>query len=194
MSLRAARPLPPTTGAVRDLGGASRPRDHAALHAAAHPGARPHFAAVARVRLPGGLSARAHLRLGAHGWPSDLHGGCRLGREPRRPHRPSRAGSPERDRLRDAVVRAGWCSADPLCIESEASGVDSLNLAACHACCLLPETSCEEMNVFLDRGLLVGARRRRSRLLRARGVPDGTHAAAGTRRRHAEPAELAFSR
>jgi hypothetical protein len=58
--------------------------------------------------------------------------------------------------LQDAVVRASWCSADPLCIESEATGVDSLNLAACHACCLLPETSCEEMNVFLDRGLLVG--------------------------------------
>ena len=30
----------------------------------------------------------------------------------------------------DAIVRAGWCSADPLCMESEASGVDSLNLAA----------------------------------------------------------------
>lgn len=55
-----------------------------------------------------------------------------------------------------AVGRAGWCSADPLCVESQASGVDSLNLAACHACCLLPETSCEEMNVFLDRGVLIG--------------------------------------
>ena len=52
--------------------------------------------------------------------------------------------------------QAEWCSADPLCIEAGASGVESLNLAACHACCLLPETSCEEMNVLLDRGLLIG--------------------------------------
>ena len=58
--------------------------------------------------------------------------------------------------LQEAIARAAWCSADPLCMESEASGVDSLNLAACHACCLLPETSCEELNVFLDRGLLIG--------------------------------------
>lgn len=60
------------------------------------------------------------------------------------------------DSVREAIARAAWCSADPLCAEAEASGVDSLNLAACHACSLLPETSCEEMNVFLDRGVLVG--------------------------------------
>lgn len=56
----------------------------------------------------------------------------------------------------EGLARAAWCSADPLCAESEASGVDSLNLAACHACCLLPETSCEEMNTLLDRGVIVG--------------------------------------
>jgi hypothetical protein len=55
-----------------------------------------------------------------------------------------------------AVVRAAWCSADPVCIEAEGQGVDALNLAACHACMLLPETSCEEMNLLLDRALLVG--------------------------------------
>ena len=33
---------------------------------------------------------------------------------------------------------------------------DSLNLAACHACGLLPETCCEERNAFLDRGLVIG--------------------------------------
>lgn len=49
-----------------------------------------------------------------------------------------------------------WCSADPLCIEAEAAGVDSPYLAACHACVLLPEVSCEESNLLLDRGLLVG--------------------------------------
>lgn len=59
--------------------------------------------------------------------------------------------------LRSALRRAEWCSADPLCIESEASGADSINLAACHACVLLPETSCEQNNGLLDRALLVGA-------------------------------------
>ncbi|MEU5437708.1 DUF1998 domain-containing protein [Streptomyces sp. NPDC020719] len=58
--------------------------------------------------------------------------------------------------IRRALDRVAWCSADPLCIEATASGVDSLNLAACHACVLLPETSCEEYNTFLDRGLLIG--------------------------------------
>ena len=65
-----------------------------------------------------------------------------------------------RKRLRPAIeemlARAAWCSSDPLCGESEGSGVNSLNLAACHACCLLPETSCEEMNVLLDRALVLG--------------------------------------
>jgi hypothetical protein len=55
-----------------------------------------------------------------------------------------------------AITRAAWCSADPICIETEAQGADGLNLAACHACSLLPETSCEEMNILLDRALLVG--------------------------------------
>lgn len=49
-----------------------------------------------------------------------------------------------------------WCSSDPLCIESRGQGIDSLNRAACHACALLPETSCEEGNRFLDRVALVG--------------------------------------
>jgi hypothetical protein len=58
--------------------------------------------------------------------------------------------------LLEAVARAAWCSSDPLCIEADAAGVDALNLAACHACILLPETSCEEMNLLLDRASLVG--------------------------------------
>ncbi|WP_062355850.1 DUF1998 domain-containing protein [Herbidospora yilanensis] len=64
--------------------------------------------------------------------------------------------APLRDSLVSAVERASWCSQDPPCMESEASGVDSLNLAACYACVLLPETSCETNNVFLDRAMLVG--------------------------------------
>jgi hypothetical protein len=55
-----------------------------------------------------------------------------------------------------AIDRASWCSADPLCIESDTSGVDNLNRAACHSCVLLPETSCEEFNTLLDRALLIG--------------------------------------
>jgi len=31
-----------------------------------------------------------------------------------------------------------------------------MSLAACHACVLSPETSCETFNQFLDRALLVG--------------------------------------
>ncbi|MGP3950177.1 DrmB family protein [Streptomyces sp. 7N604] len=58
--------------------------------------------------------------------------------------------------LRSAVSTAGWCSADPVCIDSRGQGPDSCNLAACHSCALLPETACEEFNRFLDRALVVG--------------------------------------
>ncbi|MER5340083.1 DUF1998 domain-containing protein [Streptomyces mirabilis] len=58
--------------------------------------------------------------------------------------------------VRSAVHRAEWCSSDPLCVESEASGTGGTNLAACHACVMLPETSCEHNNILLDRALLVG--------------------------------------
>ncbi|GGP91146.1 DUF1998 domain-containing protein [Streptosporangium pseudovulgare] len=60
------------------------------------------------------------------------------------------------DSFESALARAGWCSQDPPCIESEARGTGSLNLAACHACVLLAETSCEAQNLFLDRALIVG--------------------------------------
>lgn len=55
-----------------------------------------------------------------------------------------------------AFRRARWCSSDPVCIESVGQGSDSANLAACHGCVLLPETSCETGNRLLDRGLIVG--------------------------------------
>ena len=57
--------------------------------------------------------------------------------------------------LAETLQRAGWCSSDPLCSESQGSGVDALNLAACHACVLLPEVSCEWMNTILDRAAVV---------------------------------------
>lgn len=58
--------------------------------------------------------------------------------------------------LRAALSGALWCSSDPLCIESTGQGTDALNLAACHACCITSETSCEQRNIYLDRALLVG--------------------------------------
>lgn len=51
---------------------------------------------------------------------------------------------------------AAWCALDPVCAEHEGRGEQSyLNRAACHACCLLPETSCEVGNLMLDRRLVV---------------------------------------
>lgn len=55
-----------------------------------------------------------------------------------------------------ALDRARWCSSDPVCIESSGQGPDNCNLAACHSCALLPETSCEMQNRLLDRGMLIG--------------------------------------
>ncbi len=55
-----------------------------------------------------------------------------------------------------AKQRSQWCSSDPVCIESPGQGTDNSNLAACHGCVLLPETSCETGDRLLDRGLLVG--------------------------------------
>jgi hypothetical protein len=55
----------------------------------------------------------------------------------------------------EAIAGAKWCSADPICITSHGQGPGSSNLAACHNCALLPETSCEERNMLLDRGLII---------------------------------------
>ena len=64
------------------------------------------------------------------------------------------------DRLQALMGRAlqasSWCSGDPLCREGENQGMAGLNRAACHACLLVSETSCEFANVLLDRRLLVG--------------------------------------
>ncbi len=58
--------------------------------------------------------------------------------------------------FRKAVKSAIICSNDPVCILSHGQGRESLNLASCYSCVLIPETSCEEFNVFLDRGVIVG--------------------------------------
>lgn len=55
-----------------------------------------------------------------------------------------------------ARERSTWCSSDPVCVESTGSGLHGLNHAACHACLLVPETSCEYGNMLLDRVSVVG--------------------------------------
>lgn len=58
--------------------------------------------------------------------------------------------------VHDVVSEAQWCSSDPLCFDGIISTSESLNNAACHSCALLPETSCEYFNCFLDRTFVVG--------------------------------------
>jgi len=70
-----------------------------------------------------------------------------------------RLGRPERlgPVMARALSRAAWCSADPVCSEQlGGQGSRLANLAACHACILLPETSCETVNQGLDRAMVVG--------------------------------------
>ena len=59
--------------------------------------------------------------------------------------------------LENAINKAQWCSADPICNEAfkrGGQGPYSLNMAACHCCCLLPETSCENFNRLMDRSYI----------------------------------------
>lgn len=61
--------------------------------------------------------------------------------------------------VNEIIEDARWCSADPVCMDvgsSTGQGPDSLNGAACHNCAIVPETSCEEFNILLDRSALVG--------------------------------------
>ncbi|HCP81692.1 MAG TPA: hypothetical protein DIT67_08920, partial [Octadecabacter sp.] len=44
-----------------------------------------------------------------------------------------------------------WCSSDPLCMDTRLSVSDDANLAACHSCLFVSETSCETFNNGLDR-------------------------------------------
>lgn len=66
----------------------------------------------------------------------------------------------EGSRLQGTLIRAleaaSWCSNDPVCAESSGQGMNSMNLASCHACALSSETSCSRMNLGLDRVLLIG--------------------------------------
>ena len=57
--------------------------------------------------------------------------------------------------LEQALNRSKICSSDPLCSEHDPEKDRSLHGAACHACSLVAETSCERGNRYLDRSLLV---------------------------------------
>ena len=57
--------------------------------------------------------------------------------------------------LVQALNRSTVCSSDPLCSEHDPAKDRSLHGAACHACSLVAETSCEKGNRYLDRALLV---------------------------------------
>jgi hypothetical protein len=57
--------------------------------------------------------------------------------------------------LEQALNRSKICSSDPLCSEHDPEKDRSLHAAACHACSLVAETSCERGNRYLDRSLLV---------------------------------------
>ena len=52
--------------------------------------------------------------------------------------------------VRRAMAKRENCSNDPVCFHHKPIG-DEINGAACHTCVLLPETSCELRNYFLDR-------------------------------------------
>jgi len=57
--------------------------------------------------------------------------------------------------IESAMIRATDCASDPICYHSHGQGVANLNLSACFSCTLLPETSCEKFNCYLDRRILV---------------------------------------
>ena len=66
-------------------------------------------------------------------------------------------GEPEKilEIMKKGLERSINCSSDPLCWESEGQGIFDLNLSACFSCSLVAETACEEMNLGLDRQILV---------------------------------------
>ena len=64
--------------------------------------------------------------------------------------------------IEEALNDAKWCTIDPICMEAGSDntpgqGTHSVNLAACHNCCHIPETACENFNSFLDRGIICGS-------------------------------------
>ena len=65
----------------------------------------------------------------------------------------------EEDRFTEIFINSikniSWCSSDPICSENTSSLKEDNVLASCHSCMLVPETSCEYFNKFLDRKILI---------------------------------------
>jgi hypothetical protein len=60
--------------------------------------------------------------------------------------------------VRRAIELAALCSNDPICAGHTPDGAHGdrpLHEAACHGCVFVAETSCEQRNDLLDRGLVV---------------------------------------
>lgn len=56
--------------------------------------------------------------------------------------------------MQDAFQEALVCTNDPECMSNIPAGKNS-NGAACHSCCMVSETACENGNRMLDRGLVI---------------------------------------
>ena len=56
--------------------------------------------------------------------------------------------------MRNAFQEALLCTNDPECLHNQPNG-ENINGAACHSCCMISETACENGNRMLDRGLVV---------------------------------------
>jgi len=56
--------------------------------------------------------------------------------------------------IRAAIEKALLCTTDPECANTHIDG-DTLNGSACHSCCMISETACENGNRLLDRSLIV---------------------------------------
>ena len=63
--------------------------------------------------------------------------------------------------MRDAFQEALLCTNDPECLNHTPAS-DNSNGAACHSCCMISETACENGNRMLDRGLVVPIANRES--------------------------------
>ena len=59
-----------------------------------------------------------------------------------------------RELMKEAFQEALLCTNDPECMNNMPAGNNS-NGAACHSCCMISETACENGNRMLDRGLVV---------------------------------------
>lgn len=56
--------------------------------------------------------------------------------------------------LRESLESALTCTTDPECLEKSPT-TEKINGAACHSCCMISETACENGNRLLDRALVV---------------------------------------